>query len=290
MSRGRLLRGRPATAGVSAPADRRFRRAESRPSRRVRIGRTLWRLTRVVAPIALIVVTIGWFGQVLLASRLLAVDRIVVHGTTRLSGGEVEVLLDGIRGRNLLRIDLDEYRRRVLDSPWVADVTLWRQLPSTIEVRVVERIPMALARVGDHLFLVDRTGVIVDEFGPQYQEFQLPIIDGLIASPSAAGKAATEAGRVRLAARFIEAMAAAPELRRRLSQVDVSDARNARVLLDGELAWLHIGDEAFAERLQSYVEIAPALQGRFTEIDYVDMRFYPRIFVADNTGRREARR
>ena len=53
----------------------------------------------------------------LLASRLLAVDRIVVHGTTRLSSGEVEVLLDGIRGQNLLRVNLDQYRRRVLDAP-----------------------------------------------------------------------------------------------------------------------------------------------------------------------------
>ena len=289
MSRGRLLR-RPATAGVSAPADRRFRRSESRPSRRLRIGRILWRLTRIVAPVMLIVLVIGWFGQVLLASRLLAVDRIVVHGTTRLSSGELEVLLHGIRGRNLLRIDLDDYRRRVLDSPWVADVSLWRRLPSTIEVRVIERVPMALARLGDHLYLVDRTGIIVDEFGPQYQEFQLPIIDGLIAPPGASSKMAPDGDRARLAARFVDAMAAAPELRRRLSQVDVSDARNAKVLLDGDLAWLYTGDEAFAERLQSYVEIAPALQERFSEIDYVDMRFYPRIFVADSKGRREARR
>ena len=289
MSRASKLLRRPATAGVAAPADRRFRRPESRPGRRRRIGQVVVRVLRIAAPVAIVVVAVSWFGQVLLASRLLAIDRIVVHGTTRLSSGEVEVLLDGIRGRNLLRVDLEEYRRRVLDSPWVADVTLWRQLPSTIEVKVVERVPMAIGRVGDHLFLVDRTGVIVDEFGPGYREFELPIIDGLI-SPPGTPRSSASADRVQVAARFVDDLTGAPDLRRRLSQVDVADPRNVKVLLDGEVAWLHLGEEAFAERLQSYVSVAHALAERFTEIDYVDMRFFPRIFVADGKGRREARR
>jgi hypothetical protein len=38
------------------------------------------------------------------------------------------------------------------------------------------------------------------------------------------------------------------------------------------------------------VGIAHALGERLAEIDYVDMRFYPRIFVGDGTDRREARR
>jgi hypothetical protein len=148
---------------------------------------------------------------------------------------------------------------------------------------------MAIARVADHLFLIDRTGVIVDEYGPQYGRFELPIIDGLIDSP-VTSKAAPDPGRVHLAARFVDAMASAPGLRRRLSQVDLSESRNVRVLLEGELGWLHLGDEAFVDRLRSYLEIAAALQERFPEIDYVDLRFYPRIFVADGKGRREARR
>jgi cell division septal protein FtsQ len=277
------------TAGVAAPADRRFRRPDSRPARRRRLGQLVWRIVRIAGPLAVAVVAAGWFGQVLLASRLLAIDRIVVHGTTRLSTGEVEVLLDGIRGRNLLRVDLDEYRMRVLDSPWVADATLWRQLPSTIEIKVVERVPMAIARLGDHLFLVDRAGVIVDEFGPHHREFDLPIVDGMLTAPGrAAATGSTE--RVSVTARFLDELGTAPDLRRRLSQVDVSDARDVRVLLDDDPAWLHLGNAAFVDRLRSYVGLAAALQERFVAIDYVDLRFLPRIFVADSHGRREARR
>ena len=77
----------------------------------------------------------GWAGTVL-DSSWLRVHHLVVTGTTRLSRGGVEGMLDGMRGQNILRVDFERFRRTILDSPWVADVTMWRRLPSTVEVRV----------------------------------------------------------------------------------------------------------------------------------------------------------
>ena len=37
--------------------------------------------------------------------------------------------------------------------------------PSTVEVRVTERVPTAIARQGDQLSLVDSTGQVIDAFG-----------------------------------------------------------------------------------------------------------------------------
>jgi cell division septal protein FtsQ len=65
----------------------------------------------------------------------------------------------------------------------------------------------------------------------------------------------------------------------RVSQIDVSDARNAVVLLDGDPTSVRLGDEHFVERLESYVELAPALRERVPEIEYVDMRFGDRVYV-----------
>jgi cell division septal protein FtsQ len=66
---------------------------------------------------------------------------------------------------------------------------------------------------------------------------------------------------------------------RRVSQIDVSDVRDAVVILDGETALLHLGDTQFAERLQSYLDLAPALHARVPNIDYVDLRFDERVYV-----------
>jgi cell division protein FtsQ len=235
----------------------------------------LWHAGRVAGLAVMAGGAAFWFGRFVLASEGLAVDRVVVTGNNRLSDGEVEALVADVRGQQVLRVDFDEYRRRLLDSPWVAGVTLWRMLPSTIEIRVVERVPMAVARVGDQLFLVDDVGIIIDEYGPQYRDFDLPIVDGLVLG----GGSTIDPVRARLASRFLTALDARPEIRRRVSQVDVSDARDLVVLLGTDPVSLHLGAGEFVERLQTYLDLAPSLRDQFETMDSVDLRYGARIFV-----------
>jgi len=267
-----------ATAGVSAPTDRRFRRPDVRPGRRQRIGRFVIR-TGVVVVVALAIVGVGaWAFGSMLASRALAVSQITIHGNQRLTRGEVEALVDGLRGENIFHVDFALYRRRLMDSPWVANVQLARVLPSTVDLQITERVPMAVARVGAQLFLVDDTGVIIDEFGPQYQDFDLPIVDGLVAR-TVADRAPVDTARVRLIARCLADLQSHPDLRSRVSQLDVSDARDIVALLTDDAARLHLGDTAFADRLTMYLQIAPTLRQQLQNLDYVDLRFGDRVFV-----------
>ena len=67
--------------------------------------------------------------------------------------------------------------------------------------------------------------------------------------------------------------------RAQISQIDVSDSRNAVVLLEGDSTLIRLGNERFVERLQSYHELAPALRERVPAIDYVDLRFDERVYV-----------
>ena len=80
----------------------------------------------------------------------------------------MQALVDGLRGTSILTADLPHYRARLMESPWVADVALRRILPSTVEVFVSERSPIGLCRLGQELYLLDRTGMLIDEFGPKY--------------------------------------------------------------------------------------------------------------------------
>ncbi|MEO8071349.1 MAG: FtsQ-type POTRA domain-containing protein [Acidobacteriota bacterium] len=267
----------PTTAGVAVPADKRFRRPDLRPDRR-RIGRTVIRAVRWVLPALLMIAGTGWLGHLALHSSLLAVQHISVRGNARLSAGEVETLIDGIRGENIFQVDFEHYRRRVMDSPWVADVTLWRVLPATIEVRVTERVPMAVARLGQQLYLVDDAGVVIDEYGAQYRDLDLPIVDGLVSSAATEGPL-VDTDRVRLTDALLASLESRPDLKARLSQIDVANAHDALVMFDNDPAWLHLGERDFTARLRTYLELAPTLKERFSDIDYVDLRFEERVFV-----------
>lgn len=269
-------RGLP--TGSSSVADKRFRRADVRPGRR-RLQR-VWLVGRVV----LVVGVLGGLGAVMTSSvvsaSFLAVSNVTVRGNQRLSLGEIDALIGDVRGESLLLVDLDRFRAKLLDSPWVADVTVRRVLPATVDVRIVEREPIAVARLGQQLYLIDGTGVIIGEYGPQYKDFDLPIVDGLAAPPSADGPV-IDAGRAALTARFLQALAPRPDLIRALSQVDVKFDSNVIVLLGDDPTYLHLGDEQFLERIQTYLELTPALAEREKPVDYVDLRFGNRVFLKD---------
>jgi cell division protein FtsQ len=271
-------RGQQAAPGVSLPADRRYRRPDARFDTRRRAGRAVTRVMRWVLPLALTIAGTAWLVTRVANSSLMSVRRIVVSGQHRLSVGEVEALVGGVRGQNIFRIDFDEYRQRVLDSPWVASVTLWRVLPATVEVRVVERVPMAIARLGRELYLVDDAGVIIDQYGARYRDLDLPVVDGLATWTDRKGPDVSRE-RVQLTSALLEALSARPDLRRRVSQVDVSNPRDAAVMFDGEPVWLHLGRERFLERIHTYLELAPTFGEHFDHVDYVDLRFDERVFV-----------
>jgi cell division protein FtsQ len=273
---------------VSAPSDRRFRRAHVTPARRPRF-RVLswWKAGRASVVVALALYVGVLATRAVLNAESLTITRITVNGNARLSKGEVVTLLDGIRGRNMLTVDIESWRRKLLSSPWVADAAIRRVLPGTVAVAVSERQPMGIGRVNDDLYLIDDRGGIIDQFGPNYAELDLPIIDGLAAPPRGDGLLIDET-RAALAGRVLASLQPRPDLARRVSEIDVSDARDAVLILKGDTALVRVGTEQFAERLQSYLDLAPALRERVAAIDYVDLRFDERVYVRPQSKRSAA--
>lgn len=266
-------------SAVAAPSDRRFRRAHVKPAHRKRTWRSLAKpLLRYGLAALLLAYGVYRASAAAADAHVLQVDRILVHGNERLSKGEVLAMLSGLRGQSLVWTDLDQWRRRLLASPWVRDAALRRALPSTIEVVVSERQPIGIGRINDDMYLVDERGVIIDQLGPQYADLDLPIVDGLSASPGENGSM-TDEPRAELAARVIAALKPAPQVARRLSQIDVTDLHNAAVILSGDAAVIQLGEDQFLQRLQAYLDLASALHERVSDIDYVDLRFDDRIYV-----------
>jgi cell division septal protein FtsQ len=265
---------------VKAPAERNFRRAPAKGARRRRFRpRFSWTVVRRALSLLLLVFGVCQSLAFAFTTPLLRVNRITVHGNVRLSSGEVQALVDDLRGTSILRVDLDAFRRRLVESPWIAEVGLRRVLPSTVEIFVSERRPIGLCRMGPDLYLVDETGTVIDQFGPQYAEFDLPIVDGLVSPGGGGMQGSIDASRVALAARVIAELGRNQQIAGLLSQVDVADAHDALVLLEGDTALLHLGEDRFLERVQSYLELSPALRERVNDIDYVDLRFDSRVYV-----------
>ena len=106
------------------------------------------------------------------------VSTIEVQGEKRLTARQI-IALSGIReGENIFAIDLKKVSDSLSSHPWIRFAEVERRLPDAVFIRVEERQPVALARVGERLFLVDRDGTCF-KYLTEAGGFSAPVITGI---------------------------------------------------------------------------------------------------------------
>jgi cell division protein FtsQ len=123
---------------------------DRRNRRRVLLRRAGW-AAAVVVPLILL----GW---VVLSSTLLAVNKVVVTGESRLSAAQIEAAADVLPGTPLARLDTGAIARRVRALGAVGEVTVSRGWPHTVKVAVVERVPFVAVPRAHGVLLLDDDG------------------------------------------------------------------------------------------------------------------------------------
>lgn len=65
------------------------------------------------------------------------------------------------KGFNLLGINPEKVREEIEHLPWVRSARVTRQFPSTLKIRVVEKVAVGMGREKDRLVLLDRYGMVI---------------------------------------------------------------------------------------------------------------------------------
>jgi cell division protein FtsQ len=246
-------------------------RTRVRRARRGPLGRAI--LAAQAAAVLLLAVLVGWAGYArVMASERLKVGRVEIRGSRFLAEQEVRELLGSAVGGNILGLDIDALKARLRTSPWVADAAIARALPDTLRVEIQERAPLALAEA-NQLQLMDEDGTLIEPYGPRTAAFDLPIVRGLKgAAPDVIRDRAQRAGAL---------LRDLGELSAEVSEVDVQDAADLRVVLRGEGEVLRMGGPPYRKKLLTYLELRTDLARRCPEAEYFDLRFRNRIFVKE---------
>lgn len=197
--------------------------------------------------------------------RALPVERIVVGG--KLEHLRQEALRDALAtelGDGLLFLDLAAVRERLEALPWVYRAELRRRFPSTLEVRVVEQVP--IARWGDSAFLNHEARVIEVADAARWSE--LPRIRG----PQ--GSEARLMGHYRRLREELAPLALTP-----VALVE-DDFGQLAAEIDGGVSLL-FGNHDFALRLQRFLRLwRSELAAAPLTVRRVDMRYEEGAAVA----------
>ncbi|MBW1980844.1 MAG: FtsQ-type POTRA domain-containing protein [Deltaproteobacteria bacterium] len=95
--------------------------------------------------------------HMLLRCPWLRVTAIQVEGCQRVESAAIIEQAKIPPGVNILALDLDDVRQRVASHPWVADVSVIREIPDRVRIVIAERRPFAIVRTGD-FYLIDSSG------------------------------------------------------------------------------------------------------------------------------------
>lgn len=110
-------------------------------------------------------------------SPVLALQTVTVEGTKLLTTEQIQTALAPLQGKPLPQISDGDVTALLQPLVQVKEVSTQARPPSTLQVKVTERVPVALVKQGDAHQLVDADGVTLSDSADPAAT-QLPVIDG----------------------------------------------------------------------------------------------------------------
>jgi len=208
--------------------------------------------------------------------RLESSDDIEMTGLSNVSHAQVMEIMGGDIGRNVFFISLDQRQKQLEQIPWVESASVMRFAPNRIKIAIHERTPVAFARVGSRILLVDAGGVLMDI--STKKKYSFPVILGM----NAGEPLSTRSARMKIYNELVRELdSSSGHYSQDLSEVDLSDAEDVKVLTndpDGGVL-VHVGSSNYLDRFKIYVAHLREWRQQFENLESVDLRYDRQIIV-----------
>lgn len=217
---------------------------------------------------------------------LLKPEQIELTGNHIVSREAVLQQFVGDRNRSVLLLPLEVHRAQLEQLPWVESARVQRVLPNTIHVELTERTPIAFLRNGGELALIDAHGVILGR--PAGEDLHFPVVTGL--SDNIPREERQQ--RMQTYQEFLrDADVVRPGSSDRVSEVDLSNARDLRAVLtglasaaDSQTVTVHFGAGDFTGKFRMLVENFSQWQANAGRVQSIDLQYSRQVVVNSDSG------
>jgi len=229
-------------------------------------------------------VTAAVYGmQFLLYSpaMLLKPDQLELRGNRIVSREAVLQQFVHDRNRSILRVSLDARRSQLEQIPWVESASVQRILPNHLRIELTERTPVAFARNGSELALIDAHGVILDR--PRGEDLHFPIVTGV-------SEELPRDQREKRMQSYEEFMRDIELVRGgssdRVSEIDLSNPKDLRVVMtglasanDAQAVTIHFGSSEFTGKYKMLVDNFSQWQANAGRVQSIDLQYSRQVVV-----------
>src|SRR6202040_3095994 len=208
--------------------------------------------------------------------RIDSSDQIEVAGADHVTHSQIMEVMGGDIGRNIFFVPLAQRKVQLEQIPWVESASVMRCVPNRLKVEIHERTPVAFARVGPRIFLIDAGGTLMEL--PQKHKYSFPVILGM----NPGEPHSTRAPRMRAYNELVQELdSGGARYSQDLSEVDLSDLENLKVRVNdpaGDVL-VELGSSEYLKRYKTYVSHVQEWRQQFQKLESVNLRYDNQVIV-----------
>jgi len=215
--------------------------------------------------------------------RVESSDDIEVTGLQNVTRYQIMEVMGGDIGRNIFFVPLTTRKQALEKIPWVQSASVMRFVPNRLRIEIHERTPVAFARIGSKILLIDSVGTLMELPAAGKRKYSFPVILGM----NPGEPLSTRTPRMKIYNDVVNQLdAGGAHYSQELSEVDLSDPEDVKVLASdpqGEVL-VHLGSSNYLERYKVYVSHVREWRQQFDKLESVDLRYDRQIIVNPEQG------
>jgi len=210
--------------------------------------------------------------------RIESSDQIEVAGAQHVAHAQIMEVMGGDIGRNIFFVPLAQRKQQLEQIPWVESASVMRFVPNRLRIEIHERTPVAFARIGAHISLIDAGGTLMELAPGGKHKYSFAVITGM----NAGEPLSTRAARMKNYNDLVRELdSSGARYSQELSEVDLTDPEDVKVLAadaNGEVL-VHLGSANYLQRYKTYVTHVQQWRQQFDKLESVDLRYDGQIIV-----------
>jgi cell division protein FtsQ len=217
--------------------------------------------------------------------RIESSDNIEVTGSENVSKAQIMEVMGADIGRNIFFVPLVQQKTQLEQIPWVESASVMRFLPNRLKVVIQERTPVAFARVGPRIALIDAGGTLMDlprNDLTRRRKYSFPVILGM----NPGEPLSTRVPRMKAYNELVQELdSGGAHYSQDLSEVDPSDLDDVKVRVNdpaGDVL-VHLGSSDYRRRYQIYVSHLREWRQQFQKLESVNLRYDNQVIVNPDT-------
>jgi|SRR5579864_1148954 len=208
--------------------------------------------------------------------RIESSDNIEVTGIENVTKAQIMEVMGADIGRNTFFVPLTQQKAQLEQIPWVESASVMRFVPNRLKVEIHERTPVAFARVGPRIFLIDAIGTLMEL--PQKHKYSFPVILGM----NPGEPLSTRLPRMKAYNELVQQLdSGGARYSQDLSEVDLSDLDNLKVRVNdpqGDVL-VELGSSDYLKRYKTYVSHVQEWRQQFQKLESVNLRYDNQVIV-----------